>query len=466
MSLELGGTNKNISYLNLQKSGEEADNDPAQEQHCSVSIKFRTPFLAKQDEYLCAVTRFSVPLSQVPSIKGMRFEVKRHMTDMSATGLNADGSPISELLPCVQDGQEQDRTIIDVGDCYTFNGFLRKIEEALKNTFIEANYTEVGQDIDGQPSYLAVADVVEFNANRAHRLSERIKMTITPDFRFRVWICNDGYGDDLMVQMSRGMFHMTQFNVSPNALGPYKTHINHTFIGGPLNHASPKIRDSQEGSLAVNVAGTSGYVPRTDQRLNWQGRIQNEEAFLVGVLEGENMTYGVTEVPLARRWTVHTAQMSCADYNRCREIVFVSDMAVKSEGNTSGGYKRFLCDYQITDNTRFSYQVGDFQNSDPYGPATSHYLPSSSTLTETLPSHRIYQSQNASAGRWQDLTLPVALYEVEVRARVRCWDYETSKYVMEDIPLPAGSQYSVKLIFVSKKNFFDAAVSQTDRYHK
>ena len=169
---------------------------------------------------------------------------------------------------------------------------------------------------------------------------------------------------------------------------------------------------------------------------------------------------------MSRNWTVHTAHMSCADHNRCREIVFTSDIAVKSEGNTTGQYKRTFCDYQITDETRFSYDVKDIRQFDPYALEGRHFMSRQSSITETLPSHRIYSSANASAGRWQDLTLPTPLYESEVRARVRVWDYETSTYMIEDIPLPAGTQYSVKLIFVSKKHYIDAQVSQTDRFHK
>ena len=76
MSLELGGKNKKISYLNLQKSGREASND--EEEMCTVTLNFNTPFLSKQDDYLCAVSRFSVPLTQVPTIAATQFEVRRH----------------------------------------------------------------------------------------------------------------------------------------------------------------------------------------------------------------------------------------------------------------------------------------------------------------------------------------------------------------------------------------------------
>ena len=74
MSLELGGKNKSILYLNMVKSGMESNNDPTQDEVCTVSSRFaNTPFVKDQSKYLCAVTRFSVPLQQVHTIDATGF---------------------------------------------------------------------------------------------------------------------------------------------------------------------------------------------------------------------------------------------------------------------------------------------------------------------------------------------------------------------------------------------------------
>jgi hypothetical protein len=491
MSIELGGTDKNISYLNLQKSGKEASNDEGET--CSVTLNFNTPWLAKQSDYLCAVTRFSVPLTQVPTIKGMEFEVMRqdvHPQNFTRE-YNVDGTPSTTRIPCRvgvddQGAPANEFCVIKPGDHYTFHGFLEAIQHLLENTYIQAAYTNIDEGIVENAntvnfSVQPVDDVVIFNTYRAMPLSERIKMRITPDFRFQVMICNHGFADELVVKMSRGMFHMCQFQTSStdpnNADTRHNNLVGHFFVGNPhVGFSQHQFVNATNNDGAVtnveNVISTSHANPVVfDDRVTsymLNGAEVHLQIMPYPYTEQSNSVTGGMSLQrtLQRRWTVHTAHMCCADYNRCREIVFTSDIAVKSEGNSSSGYKRFLCDYQITDATTFSYTLKDDRETDPYTPGASHYLGRTANLTETLPSHRIYQSSNASAGRWQDLTMPSPLYEIEVRARVRCWDYETSTYSIEDIKLPAGTQYSVKLIFVSKKNYFDAQVSQTDRFHK
>ena len=86
-------------------------------------------------------------------------------------------------------------------------------------------------------------------------------------------------------------------------------------------------------------------------------------------------------------------------------------------------------------------------------------------MTETLPSHRFFQNTNPSAGRWQDLITPAPLWEIEVRATVKVWDYEDQEYRFEDIPLPAGQQFTVKMIFVSKDNQVVTIAEKPNKYH-
>ena len=77
MSIELGG--KNITYLNLSQTGRESDNNGPTDQTCSVKLDFRdSPLLDKQDDYICAVTRFSIPLSEIPTINQCSFTIYKY----------------------------------------------------------------------------------------------------------------------------------------------------------------------------------------------------------------------------------------------------------------------------------------------------------------------------------------------------------------------------------------------------
>jgi hypothetical protein len=492
MSIELGGTDKNISYLNLTKSGKEASNDEAET--CSVTLNFNTPWLDKQDDYLCAVTRFSVPLSQVPTIKGMSFEVRSQDLDGNGDPRYDANGPLTTEIPCrvgvdANGAPANEFCVIETGDHYTFHGFLEAIQYKLENTYIQATYEVINGGTVTAPATVEyeaddVVDDGEFNESRAMPLSERIKMRITPDFRFQVMVTNDGFPDKLVVKMSKGMFHMCQFQTSSDNLADVAHRHNDLegfhFAGDPnpkfehyfpnaFNNDGATVQNANPNILDTSISSPVDANDRVTSYLDGFGIevfLQMMEYPFTAEVQGSVAGGMPLQKTMLRRWTVHTAHLSCADYSRCREVVFTSDMAVKSEGNSSGGYKRFLCDYQITDPTTFSYTLRDDRTADPYAPGSEHFMGRQSTIEETLPSHRIYQSTNASAGRWQDLTLPSPLYELEVRARVRVWDYENSRYSIEDIPLPAGTQYSVKLIFVSKKNFFDTSVSRVDRFHK
>ena len=69
----------------------------------------------------------------------------------------------------------------------------------------------------------------------------------------------------------------------------------------------------------------------------------------------------------------YTAQMCCADNNRLREIVFVTDLMVRSEAQAGATYKRFLCDYQILNPTKFGYEITHTRDTDPLS-STSPFI--------------------------------------------------------------------------------------------
>ena len=399
-SVEIGTPSKSIVYLNLSKSGIEHSNDATE--YCSVTMSFQDfPLVDKQSDYICAVTRFCVPLQQIPIVTQKTLRIWGALGP-GALPNNAAGFAAYEAAGA---GLLYLMSTVEIPAAFTTYEFLNNIRLALR----DAPNPPAGQTWD-----------------------ERVKVTMTPDFKFQVWVSNGGYSllaqaggpiadnENIWVTFDDDLFKMLQFQ---------------TTAGGAL----------------ANQHGGSRFIADPAATQHRIGSIDPGGNLLAGGYGSLN-ALGTLEFR-SRMYSLHQAPMSAADsINRIKSIVFESDLAVKSERNTESGFKRFLCDYVIENPTTFSYKVTDPRiTGDPYSANTPN-IDWSSTVTEELPSHRIYTSSNASGGRWQMLSLPAPLYQIEVRASVKVWDYATNRYSIEPVPLPAGSQYSAKIIFVSKNS--------------
>ena len=538
MSLEIGGRNKSVQYLNMTKCGKESLNDSGAAETCRVSYKTKnTPFLKNQADYLCAVTRFSVPLTEIPIIKqGHSFTVFKYedaeyllfrqnmdsfnefiladvnflqfVTDnefdfeiqdpkevfldyLGLIGRSFDDYFTNDFLEAqtydevyvfnvfldfVETQADNMVTQVQLPSAFSTFQFLNSIRDALETTTAEVNYLKNDQGV-----YVdALRTMPRYDLVRTTMLSERIKMTLTPDCRFRGQVTNDGFLKNWYVKMSRGMFSMLQFQTSPTDAIPSTNmtngdHEKWRLIGRRFHGASNTLSLnilSAENNQTVNELLNSGLTYRKfSTEINQRADLPMGNISDASILANERQTSFQNEsiVPLNQMypytWVEHTAHMSCADMSRIREIVFSSDLFVLSEGNAENTYKRFLCDFQVFNGTSFSYQVQDMQNVDPYISSEQGFLTKRANMTETLPSHRFFQNSNPSAGRWQDLITPAPLWEIEVRATVKVWDYEDQEYRFEDIPLPAGQQFTVKMIFVSKDNQVVTIAEKPNKYH-
>ena len=396
-SVEIGTPSKSIVYLNLSKSGIEHSNDATE--YCSVTMSFQDfPLVDKQSDYICAVTRFCVPLQQIPIV------TQKTLRIWGVMGAIVEPNTAAQYDVAEAAGAFLMSTVV-IPAAFTTYEFLDNIRIALR----DAPNPPIGQN-----------------------WSERVKITMTPDFKFQVWVSNGGYSllqaagglqadtSNIWVTFDDDLFKMLQFQ---------------TTAGGAL----------------ANQHGGSRFIADPAATQHRIGSVDPGGALVAGGYASFN-ALGTLELR-SRMYSLHQAPMSAADsINRIKSIVFESDLAVKSERNTESGFKRFLCDYVIENPTTFSYKVNDPRvTGDPYS-ANNPNIGWSSTVTEELPSHRIYTSSNASGGRWQMLSLPAPLYQIEVRASVKVWDYATNRYSIEPVPLPAGSQYSAKIIFVSKNS--------------
>jgi len=407
MSVELGTEDKNVIYLNLNKSGQESSNNPNDTQYCTVSLHMNdVPLISRQDKYIVALTRFSVPLTEIPIIFQTSFEIYKWV-DNAEQGVHK--MPRVNGVP--NGWPDYDAFETQVDDVVAGLGATPPtIDNCGRQTCVIPNSFTVYQFLD----------LIEESLGA---LADQIKIITTPDMRYVVMIERPDGHERLYLKMSQALFSMLQF---------------------------------QSGDSPITVQGA--VVGADHNALNLVGRRFHAATY------GDSETIGLA--PGATTFQKHTAHMCAADISCHRRIVFISDLATKQERNVQNVYKKFLADYNVTNPTNFSYQIRDRTGFDPYDSAdgyADHFKSHQATVTETLPSHRVYASANNSSGRWQMLSLPGPLHQIEVRAQLQIWNFETRKFELKPIPLPAGSLFSCKLIFVSKSEFREQT---TDDFHK
>ena len=405
MSVELGDDDKNIVYVNMSKSGVETENSAATAQTCTVTIDFNdSAILEKENAYLVAVSRFSVPLSQVPIINATGFSVYRYPTVTNAITfdqihhqeeVHGHTYETTNYIHGTQVNYHKEVLRVDISPCFTIYEFLEKLEKGLHRA---ANNTD--------NLY-----------NPAPLVSTRIKITSTPDRRFVVWINNDGSLDDdhWYVRFDKSLFALLQF------------------------------QETIPSTTANHLPGRRFFQHDITEKYRHQEMV--------------NGSPGVST-----EYSIHISHSSASDMSCHRSIVFSTDLSVKSERNSSneGSYKRYLVDYSVTSDTQFSYTIRKPITDDPYDlDVSKHYLGNESTVTEPLPSARVYASVNPSAGRWQILTSPSSLYKFECRAMLKIFDYDSMRFKLVPITLAAGATFNVKLIFVSRRHY----ELNADKYH-
>ena len=230
------------------------------------------------------------------------------------------------------------------------------------------------------------------------------------------------------IKMSQGMFDMCQFQISRHnpPLGLLINYSNHTgrrFFG-----------DGQGDTKTIE----------TDTLMNINDTL--------------------TQGHLMRSFVVSTSATSAADMFNChRRLVLTSDLITKQERMmvNFGSRKRQLVEYDLTQNTTFSYQIRTSHGSDPYEPGT-HFLSRTTTVQENLPSARTYTSKGGVDGRWMQLSSPSPLYQLEVTAHLIIWSFENRRFEQRPISLPAGGVFDVKLAFVNR----DTLLEGKDHHHR
>jgi len=85
-------------------------------------------------------------------------------------------------------------------------------------------------------------------------------------------------------------------------------------------------------------------------------------------------------------------------------------------------------------------------------------------VSENAPSELSYTNPNPSGGRWLMLSDPSPLYELKLDVHAKCWNFETKSFDYEQIPLPPGSTFTCKLVFISRNELYHQV--RPDSIHK
>ena len=107
---------------------------------------------------------------------------------------------------------------------------------------------------------------------------------------------------------------------------------------------------------------------------------------------------------------------------------------------TGGGYRRALTDFTIPMQSGFSWNTDSME---------SH------TVSENAASEYSYANPNPTSGRLLIMTDPSPLYEFKIEVHAKCWNFETEQFDMEAIPLPPGSTFTCKLVFLSRNDLHE-----------
>ena len=144
-----------------------------------------------------------------------------------------------------------------------------------------------------------------------------------------------------------------------------------------------------------------------------------------------------------------TSPTSAADsFNRIKSIVFTSSLVTKSEGQSGNTYRRILTDFTVPVGSAFSWNP---------------YSNESASITEGAAAELTFANNNPSSGRLLIMTDPSPLYELSLRVLAKCWNFDTESFSFEAIPLPQGSTFTCKLVFISKNDIYHDHEQRPDK---
>ena len=489
MTTEIGTKNKTIKYINIHKEGLTAEDT------IDVDNRWTTPILDKQSDYLVAISRFEVPLNRVPVTAQMDncIEIFRYndflddiKDDGDGDGDNAlqgfgkmiDGHGAKKnveqllghegitseqaeryLIACENYPQEDykfnmtkgnDSNPVNLEPCHTIYEFVSKLNSQIQDVLLlnMGNKKIVPGNFNGQPRTHSAdrPNLFQNSHGAVINMTQTIatcKIHMSADYTFSVQM-NHAFCENYYIKMSKALFNLLQFKENDEDVFSRLNLLGRRFMGSrhknitdinTLQSSEPawerfvrRIQSTFNDNSIIRLQTPKPDVPGASNPLAVQiaNHLDTAKHPVVDVGMAEVTSYVCT----------FSAPVSAADtVNRIKSLVFTSSLPTSSEGSTGGTYRRLLTDYTIPVNTGFSWDTDSLV-------ATS--------VSENAASEYTYSNPNPSSGRLLIMLDPSPLYELKLQVMAKCWDFEHEQFVLEPIPLPAGSTFTAKLVFISR----------------
>ena len=361
---------------------------------------------------------------------------------------------------------------IDIPPCHTLFEFLRTMNESIKEALLDGEHkpfspsTIVAYNGITPASRIAVDDDEKEHTEHRHNVfSQNAKgkcddtpiayfyIQMSSDYRFSICMTST-FTRNYYVKLHPELFKMLQFpeqNLTGQGIEWDRTWLTgRRFMGdrhlGENNMPKYSQRPRDFTFKRYYVDNMTDAPPYS--KLAEHNNYGIQEFFDLDRLDGLNVVESF-QFTLDEDLVIFTSPTSAADsINRVKSIVFTSSLATKSEGQSGNTYRRILTDFTVPVDSTFSWN-----------PNTG----ASSTISEGAAAELTYASDNPSSGRLLIMTDPSPLYELSLQVMAKCWNFETESFTFEPIPLPQGSTFTCKLVFISKNDIYHDHEQRPDK---
>ena len=350
-------------------------------------------------------------------------------------------------LFCMTEGA--DSHSIDMEPCHTIYEFVTKLNDQIKQTLLMNTNNKV---IDPANIGGGTKRYVEGAAHKHHNMFQNatgavvnydepiafFKIHMCADYTFEVTM-NHAFAQNFYIKMSKALFNMLQFKEIENELFDRMNLPGRRFMGSRTINATsiltlaaskPNYRRSSRlvSSEYETASGLRLATPQSGAALTAQ--------VAAHVHTTRQRTLDLGEITVLDYVTTFSSPVSAADtISRIKSLQFSSSLPTTSEGSTGGTYRRLLTDFIIPVNTNFSWNTDSLV---------------ANTVSENAACEYSYNNPNPSSGRLLMMLDPSPLYELKLSVKAKCWDFDRECFVIEPIPLPQGSTFSCKLVFISR----------------
>ena len=387
---------------------------------------------------------------------------------------------------------------IDMPECFSVYEFVKKLNaqimEALlmnEGEFMIRPKAYIGNVLQNDGSYNAGDETDGANYRHISNVANRnlfgnaagdqpmsteepiafFKIEIDSDSTFSVKM-NHRFARWYYIKMSQELFDMLQFTETPTAEFDRTGLPGRRFMGDRFirqNHAVTEFASDSNGVVGrrndwfptIFLSTLQARSPKYsfDRRgfINWfpMGTVKAAAADTSALSSvAHQRLEGIREY-VSNFVTSFTASASAADsIVRIKSLVFSSSLATTSESSSGNTYRRVMSDFTMPVANSFSWN--------PHSMSTTPV--SGGSISENAPAEISYQNSNPSAGRWLNLSDPSPLYELKMDVHAKCWNFQTRSFDLVPIPLPAGSTFTCKLVFISNNELYGR--EKPDQIHK